>query len=420
MIWPCAYERLIAWRYLRSKRRDGFVSIITAFSMIGIMLGVATLILVTSLMNGIREEMTSRFIGIDGHISIYGNGNALSLQDTFVTDVVDGVAEVTTHSQKITGQVMATHQQQAVGAQVMAQPDYQHWPLLNDAMGEDVVGGLLAGDGVVLGYRLAEKLRVEVGDSVTLISPQGRATVAGFIPRMKAYTVIGTINLGMHLFDSSLILMPFADAGIYFQYAQEGIQTSYEKLDILLNHATRAQDVAAHIAAKLGPDYRVYDWQRSNAGVFSALLVQRNVMVVILTLIILVAAFNIISSLIMLVKDKGRDIAVLRTFGVTRGAIIRIFCLCGVYIGIVGTVVGVGLGILLADNIERIRRFVEVVTGQELLVGEIYFLSTLPTQTDSGEVMVIAVTSLMLCFLASCYPAWRAARIRPAEALRYE
>jgi len=420
MIIPNAVERLIAWRYLRSKRRDGFVSLITAFSMLGITLGVATLILVTSLMNGIREEMTSRFIGIDGHVSVYGNGAALSLQDTMVTDVVDSMAGVTAHSQKITGQVMATHQQMAVGAQVMAQPDYQNWPMLSDAMGEDVSQGLLAGDGVVLGYRLADKLRLEVGDSVTLISPQGRATVAGFIPRMKAYTVIGTINLGMHMFDSSLILMPFADAGIYFQYAQEGIQTSYEKLDILLDQATKAQEVAAQIAAKLGPDYRVYDWQRSNAGVFSALVVQRNVMVVILTLIILVAAFNIISSLIMLVKDKGKDIAVLRTFGTPRASIIRIFCLCGVYIGMVGTVVGVVLGTVMAENIERIRRFVEVLTGQELLVGDIYFLSTLPTKTEMAEVVTIAATSLILCFLAALYPAWRAGRIRPAEALRYE
>ena len=451
-------ERLLAWRYLRARR--GFISITTWFAIIGIALGVATLILVTSLMNGIRDEMTSRFIGLDGHVTVYSNARAFSDYAPTI-EAISTLPEVLRVTPKITGQVMVTARGTALGAQVTATPfaaleknilitsnitagsldglkevppvmpdDASMIPETSNANSADnsVQEGIQATidppsineAGVVLGESLARNLRVGVGDSVTLISPQGRATIAGFIPRMKSYPVIATVKLGMHAIDSSLVMMPFTEAQKYFLLMGADGQGAISNLEVMLKDVNQAKSVSKHLREALGRDARVYDWQQSNASVFAALTVQRNVMVIILALIILVAAFNIISSLVMLVKEKGRDIAVLRTMGATRGSIMRIFMAAGTWIGVVGTVAGVGLGLLLATYLESIHHFVEKLIGQEILVENIYFLSTLPTKTDPREVAVIIALSLLLSFLATIYPARRAARLDPAEALRYE
>ncbi len=411
-------ERKLAWAYLRPVRREGFVSVVTAFSVIGIMLGVATLILVTSLMNGIRGEMTARFIGLGGHISVYHRDGRIAGDDP-VLQTVRAVEGVKAAVPKITGQVMATHEGAGQGAQVMAIPADAlrrgDMPDITQALKTSQLTSLTAGEGVILGDRLAESLRLEQGEAITLISPQGRATIAGMVPRVKAYPVVGTLSLGMHLYDSSLVLMPYEQAQVFFRY-----DNAFQRLDVMLTEDRQTAAVTQQLQRQLGGDLAVENWQRKNASLFQALTIQRNVMVVILALIVLVAAFNIISSLIMLVQDKGADIAILRTLGATRKTIMTVFCLSGTWIGLIGTALGLVLGLLAAANLERVRQAVEAVTGQEVLVEDIYFLSTLPTQTDPAEVAVIVMLAIGLSFLATLYPAWRAASLNPSEALRYE
>lgn len=413
-------ERLLAWRYLRARKRGGFISLTTWFAITGIALGVATLILVTSLMNGIREEMMSRFIGIDGHATVYSATGPFTdyAQAAQIVREVPGVASV---GPKIEGQVMANANGRALGAQAIASPweTLSKRALYRDAVVAGSLSVLESGEGIVLGERLASNLRVGVGDTITLISPQGRSTIAGFIPRMKTYPVGAIIKLGVHALDGSLVLMPFEEAQVYFLMASD-TGGAVSNLEVFANDVGDAPVVAARIQEKLGSNARVLSWQQTNGQVFAALAVQRNVMVVILGLIILVAAFNIISSLVMLVNEKRRDIAILRTMGATRGNVMRIFMLAGTWIGLVGTAAGLGLGLLLAANIEALRKGVEALTGQPILVENIYFLSTLPTKTDPREVAVIVLLSVGLSFMATIYPARRAAKLDPAEALRYE
>lgn len=416
-------ERMLALRYLRARRAEGFISLTTWFAIIGIMLGVATLILVTSLMNGIREEMTARFIGMDGHITIYGQSRAFTEYEPAMALVqaVPGVVQVTP---RISGQVMATNRGMALGAQVVAMPwqALQSRAMFREHLTAGSLDGIAREEGIALGERLAQNLGLRVGDSVTLISPQGRSTIAGFIPRFKAYPVVATFKLGMYELDAGLVLMPFAEAQRYFMLApaegEEGTG-AISNLEVMTQDAAMAPDIARKLHLKL-PGARIYDWQETNAGIFGALKVQRNVMVIILALIILVAAFNIISSLVMLVKEKGRDIAVLRTMGATRGSVMRVFILAGSIIGFVGTLGGVLLGLLLAAYLEQIHEFIKHALHQEVLLEGVQILSNLPTKTDPFEVLAIVLMSLCLSFLSALYPARRAARLDPAEALRYE
>lgn len=419
MAFPSAVECMLAWRYLRARRAEGFISLTTWFAVIGITLGVATLILVTSLMNGIRAEMTSRFIGIDGHIAIYSNQRAFTQYQPAV-EQLSALPGVTSVTPRVSGQVMATNNGVALGAMVTAMPweSLSRRPLFTEHVVEGSLEGLHNEEGIAIGASLARRLGVSVGQTITLISPQGRATIAGFVPRVKPYPVVAIFKLGMHEFDSGLVLMPFSEAQVYFMLnTEEGDAIS--NLDVSVADADSAPAIATTIRNTL-PGARVSDWQETNASVFAALKVQRNVMVIILALIILVAAFNIISSLVMLVKDKGRDIAVLRTMGATQASVMRIFVTAGSLIGIAGTIVGVGIGLVLAAYLEPLHHLLERALGQELLLENIYFLSTLPTKTDPREVVIIVLLALMLSFLSALYPARRAASLDPAEALRYE
>lgn len=405
----------IAWRYLRTRRRERFVSVNALFSVLGITLGVATLILVTSLMNGIREEMISRFLGIDGHISVVGSTQPITNYEglTLELGALDGVVSVTP---RVRGQVMLSANGQALGAQVFAMP-------LDDLLNNDVLASnVIRGDisrieqsqGLVLGERLAQNIGVQIGDDVQLISPDGQRTIAGLVPRIKTYPLVATVKTGMHLYDASLVVMPFAEAQRYFK-----LRDAVNQIEVSLIDPNQAVHMVGVLQPLIGPEFRIYDWQRSNQTVFTALDVQQNVMVIILALIVLVAAFNIISSLVMLVQDKQNDIAILRTLGAQRATIMRIFIYCGMITGSFGALLGTGLGLVLARNLEGIKRLIEEMTGQRILVEEIYFLSTLPTKTDPSEVIAIVGSALLLCFLATLYPAWKAAKIQPAEALRY-
>lgn len=422
-------ERMIAWRYLRARRAEGFISLTSWFAIAGIMLGVATLIVVTSLMNGIREEMTSRFIGLDGHITIRSSQGPLTRYQPIIDGFTTPDSPVVSITPKIEGQVMASAHGVAQGAQVLALPfdALKKRALLVDHIVSGNINALAQDDGVILGVNLARNLGLSIGDSITLISPQGQATFAGFIPRIKNYPVVATVKLGMHLYDSSLIVMPFQEAQRFFKLAQhtENADSSapafaISNLEVMVKDINAASQIAAFMARNIGSDYQVVDWKNANQTVFAALDIQRNVMVVILALIILVAAFNIISSLVMLVKEKGRGIAILRTMGMTRGSIMKIFMACGTIIGLIGTSLGLLLGIWVSKNIELIRKTLEQLTGREILVENIYFLSTLPTKTDPREIIVITAVSLLLAFLATIYPARKAAQLPPAEGLRHE
>lgn len=410
------FEWMMASRYLRPRRQDGFVSVIAMFSLLGIALGVATLIIVMSVMNGFREELMKRILGLNGHLSLYSNTVSLTDYDAVAARVAE-VPGVSLVAPVVEGQVMATANTVARGAVVrgMRPEDLRRRAIV----AQNIVAGSLeafAGDNaVVVGSRLAERMGLAVGDDITLISPQGNVTVFGTVPTVRNYEVVATFNIGMFEYDSSFVFMPLEAAQAYFR-----MPNAVTNLEITVKDVERAGAMARDVATAAGGMNRVQDWQRSNASFFNAIQVERNVMFLILTLIIVVAAFNIISSLIMLVKDKGRAIAILRTMGATRGSIMRIFFLSGASIGVVGTIAGFALGLAFSLNIETIRQALQRLTGTDLFAAEIYFLAHLPAKVDPLEVALVTLMALGLSFLATIYPSWRAARIEPAEALRYE
>lgn len=412
-----AFERMVACRYLRARRKEGFVSVIAGFSFLGIALGVATLIIVMSVMNGFRQELISRVLGINGHLGVHAlQGNPLTGYDDLAQKAME-VAGVKAVMPLIEGQIMVSSVRSAQGAVVrgLRPEDFNKRDLLKDSISGDSPEKFGAPDTVFIGDRLAQKLGVYAGEEITLISPKGTVTAFGTVPRMRSYVVGGTFSLGMYEYDANFIFMPLDEAQRYFD-----MDDAVTNLEVFIDSAENALKSGFEIQAALGSKVRIYDWQRSNESFFNAIQVERNVMFLILTLIILVAAFNMVSGLIMLVKDKGRDIAVLRTMGATRGMIMRIFFMSGAFVGVSGTACGVFLGLVFCENIERIRRFLESLTGTDLFSAEIYFLSRLPAEVNPVEVLSVVAMALFLSFAATVYPSWRAARLDPVEALRYE
>ncbi|MEQ8601920.1 MAG: lipoprotein-releasing ABC transporter permease subunit [Marivibrio sp.] len=412
-----SFERFVAFRYLRAKRQEGFISVVAWFSLLGIMLGVATLIIVMAVMNGFRHDLLERVIGLNGHITVTSYSQSLDAFDQTADRLreLPGVVQVTP---LVEGQVMATGRGDTAGGALvrgLRGEDFAARDILRDALSQGSLGGFDDGQGVIIGIRMANRLGVGVGDKLTLIAPKGSVTAFGTIPRVKAFDVAAIFNVGMYEYDNSYVYMPFPLAQRYFN--REGAAT---QIEIMVENAERADVRAAEIQNLLGRDYRVLDWQRVNASFFNALQVERNVMFLILTLIILVAAFNVISSQIMLVKDKGRGIAILRTMGASRATILRIFFITGSSVGVIGTGLGALLGISFALNIETIRQWIEGLSGANLFAAEIYFLSKLPARVETGEVIAVVAMALTLSLLASIYPAWRAARLDPVEVLRYE
>ena len=410
------FERTVAFRYLRARRREGFVSVIAGFSLLGIALGVATLIIVMSVMNGFRAELFARVLGLNGHIAVLGSTGPLDDHENVATTVrnVPGVISV---APLVEGQVMATSNTRAAGALVRGvQPDdLRARKIVADAIQSGSLEKFGDPNSVVIGRRLARRLGIRIGDRITLISPQGNISPFGSVPRQRGYRVIATFQVGMFEYDNTFVYMPLASAQRFLKLGQ-----AVSNLEVMVRDPDDLHTMLTAIGKAVGPHVRLFDWKRANASFVSALEVERNVMFLILTLIIVVAAFNIISGLIMLVKDKGRDIAILRAMGATRGMIMRIFLLSGASVGVTGTILGFGLGMVFVQNIETIRRWLEGLTGTELFSAEIYFLSKLPAKVEAGEVASVVLMALVLSLLATWYPARRAGRIDPAEALRYE
>jgi lipoprotein-releasing system permease protein len=437
------FEFLLAARYLRARRKDAFISVISGLTLAGVALGVATLIVVMSVMNGFRTELISKILGLNGDFTAY----PIERQFTDYDQTVKGIRTVTgvTHAVAfVEGQALASGAVASTGADVrgMDLASIKQLPLLYNSAKQGGWNGWDQGHGLAIGYRLAQKLGVGIGDSVTIITPKGIETPFGTTPNIHSYPVTVIFNVGMVDFDSFYVYMPLQAAqdyfGLYKDVLKPGakdpgplatdaeIDAAYERqyqataVDIFIKDPDATEAMRASIQAGAGRPMILTSWQERNETFFSALQVERVVMFTILSMIVAVAAFNIISSLVMLVKDKGADIAVLRTMGATRSSIMRVFCMTGFAIGVVGTLVGFVLGIAIAANAETLRAFISNLVGVRIFPPEVFFLSALPSQIDPAEVTAIVLVALLLSFLATLYPAWRATKYDPVEALRYE
>ena len=409
-------ERLLAFRYIRARRAEGFISVVAWFSLAGITLGVATLIIVMSVMNGFRAELIGRILGLNGHLgvsSIEGgikDYNKLALRLSEMPSIIAATPQ-------IEGQVMVNANNQARGAVVrgVSWSDLAVRKPLWDSLDESAIAAFRDDGALLIGETMAFTFRLKIGDTVTLLSPKGRVTAFGTVPLRRSFKIGGIFKVGMHEYDSSFIFMPLDVSQVFFDTGD--VVSGFEVYSSAPLNITAVSNI---IKSQLGSKYRVFDWQERNASFLNALKVERNVMFLILTLIILVAAFNIVSSMIMLVRSKNADIAVLRSLGASSSLIMRVFLITGASIGAVGTLVGSLLGLIFCWQIDNIKRGVESLSGAELFSAEIYYLSKLPAVVDPFEVSIVVMMALVLSFVASLYPAWRAAHVAPAEVLRYE
>jgi lipoprotein-releasing system permease protein len=409
------FEWMLAGRYLRTRRREGFVSVIAGFSFLGIMLGVATLIVVLSVMNGFRKELLEKIVGINGHIFVAPIDRPLT-DYAEVAAQVSKVAGVRRAIPLVEGQAFASSQYNGSGVLVrgVRGSDITRIGAIAGNLREGTVENFDASGGVAIGKRLAEILSLHVGDSITLITPRGASTPFGVAPRIKNYPIVAVFEIGMSEFDATFVFMPLAESQAFFN--REG---DVNLIEVFLNDADRVDEARQAIDMAVERPVILTDWRQRNRTFFAALEVERNVMFLILTLIVLVAALNIISGLIMLVKDKSEDIAILRTMGATRGAVMRVFLITGASIGIVGTIAGFALGLVLSLNVESIRQIIARLTNSNLFPAELYFLSRLPAEVNPTEVGTVVGMAVVLSLLATLYPSWRAARLDPVQALRY-
>jgi lipoprotein-releasing system permease protein len=410
------FEWMIAGRYLRSRRRETFISIIAGFSFIGIMLGVATLIIVMAVMNGFRAQLIDKILGLNGHIIVQAMDTKLD-DYAAVADRIAAVPGVVSAVPLVEGQALASSPSQASGVLVrgIRQADLPKVTGIFNNVRLGTFNNFQQSHGVAIGTRLATQLGLTLGENITIVTPRGSVTPLGVTPRVKAYPIVAIFEIGMAEYDSTFVIMPFADAQAYFN-----LDDLASAIEVYLQNADAVATLRPAIETAIQRQALITDWRERNVTFFSALEVERNVMFLILTLIVLVAALNIISGMTMLVKDKGHDIAILRTMGATRGSILRVFFITGASIGTLGTLAGFILGVVVNLNVEAIRQFLSRVTQTELFSPELYFLSQLPAQMDARETTTVIVMALGLSFLATLYPAWRAARLDPVEALRYE
>jgi lipoprotein-releasing system permease protein len=410
------FEWMLSLRYLRARRKEGFISVIAGFSFLGIMLGVATLIIVMAVMNGFRKELLDKILGLNGHLLIQPLESPLTDWDA-VTERIVKIPGIRLAAPIVEGQALASSPFHSSGVLVrgVRARDLVKLPSIANNIKQGSLEGFDEGQGVVIGRRLADALSLRYGDSVTLVAPRGAVTPMGITPRIKPYKVTAVFEIGMSEYDAGFVFMPLPESQAYFNRkddvtAIEVFTTNPDKIDTFRKTVTEAA----------GRPVFLVDWRQRNSTFFNALQVERNVMFLILTMIVLVAALNIVSGLIMLVKDKGQDIAILRTMGASQGSIMRIFLITGAAIGVVGTLTGFFVGMLICLNIESIRQFLSWMTNTELFSPELYFLSKLPAEVDFGETAAVVIMALTLSFLATLYPSWRAARLDPVDALRYE
>ncbi len=411
-------EFLIAWRYLKSKRKEGFISVIAIFSFVGIMIGVATLIVVMSVMNGFRFELVNRILGINSHLTVYSRAHQISDYEKLLGEIkqIEGVKFA---NPLVESQAMLSVSGKNTGGMVKAikLADLENKKLISENIRAGSLDSLKNKNAVIVGAAIAQNLNLEVGDPLKIISAETSETIIGAIPRIKTYEVGGIFESGLYEYDSTTVLTNFEMAQIHFRFPDAA-----SAIEIFVEDPTRIEEVKFRLFEVLANYQNLYatDWQQANASFIDALKVERTVMFFILTLIIVVAAFNIISSMIMLVNDKNKNIALLRTLGMSKGGVMRIFLICGSSIGVVGTFLGLTIGVLFSANINSIKHFLESITDTTLFNPTIYFLSTLPSKIFVSDVVLITGIALVVSFLATIYPAYKASKSNPAEVLRYE
>jgi lipoprotein-releasing system permease protein len=411
-------EFLIAFRYLKSKRKEGFISITAIFSFVGIMIGVATLIIVMSVMNGFRHELIGRILGINSHLTIYSNHHKIANYEEIIGKI-KGVAGVKFANPVVESQAMVSTPAKNLGGIIrgIKLDDLKNKSLISENIIRGNIEKINQKNSVIIGSAIAQGSNLNVGDSIKIISAETNETIIGAIPRVKTYEVAGIFDSGLYEYDASTIFMNFEMAQIHFRFPN-----SISAIEVFAEDPTKIDEIKKALYPILVEYNGLYatDWQQANASFIDALKVESTVMFLILTLIILVAAFNIISSMIMLVNDKNKNIALLRTLGMSKAKVMRIFLICGSSIGVVGTFFGFFFGVLFSANINSIKVWLESMTDTTLFNPTIYFLSTLPSKVLVSDVVVIVGMSLVISFLATIYPAYKASKSNPAEILRYE